>query len=83
MARQSETDREIAYPQLDKAAIDAVIDALMHSLRDRDLAAQAGTFELTLSYLIGFRTRRWGLPPALAGHRGPATSLAAGTRNSR
>jgi len=75
MARQSETDREIAYPQLDKAAIDALIESLMHSLRDRNLGAQTGTCELTLSYLIGFRTRRWGLPPALAGHRDRADGV--------
>ena len=69
MPRLTEQAREIAYPQLDKNAIDAIIASLITTLRDRQLGASAGTYESALSYLIGFRTRRWGLPPALAGHR--------------
>jgi len=68
MARLSEQAREIAYPQLDKTAIDALIASLVMTLRDRELGASQGTYEQTLAYLIGFRTRRWGLPPALSVH---------------
>ena len=69
MTRLSEQAREIAYPQLDKTAIDAIIDSLVMTLRDRDLGASQDTYEGTLAYLIGFRTRRWGLPPALGGRQ--------------
>jgi len=67
MVRHTEQALEIAYPKLDKAQIDAITASLMLTLRDHELGASTGTYERTLSYLIGFRTRRWGLPPALQG----------------
>jgi len=70
MTRLTEQAREIAYPQLDKNAIDAIIASLVMTLSDHQLGASTSTYESALSYLIGFRTRRWGLPPAIAGvHR--------------
>ena len=70
MTRMTEQAREIAYPQLSKDHIDAVIASLVFTLREHQLGASTGTYESALSYLIGFRTRRWGLPPAIAGvHR--------------
>jgi len=75
MTRITEQAREIAYPQLTKDQIDATIASLVMTLRDRELGASQQTYEQTLSYLIGFRTRRWGLPPALAGRGVDATAL--------
>ena len=66
MVRLTEQALEIGYPKLSKNDIDAIIGALMHSLRDRELGADTARYERTLSYLIGFRTRRWGLPPAFS-----------------
>ena len=68
MTKQSQEARGFAYPQLEKDQIDALIASLVMTLRDRELGASQGTYEQTLAYLIGFRTRRWGLPPVLAGH---------------
>lgn len=67
MPRLTEEAREIAYPQLTKHQIDAVIGSLMGTLRDRELGASRKLNEDTLGYLIGFRTKRWGMPPQLGG----------------
>jgi hypothetical protein len=75
MPRLTEQAREIAYPQLSKDQIDAAIASLVMTLRDRELGASQQMYEQTLSYLIGFRTRRWGLPPALAGRGVDVTVL--------
>jgi len=69
MVRLSEQAREVAYPQLSKDQIDDVIDALMFSIGNRRLGSREPRFESALSYLISFRTKRWGLPAALR-HRG-------------
>ena len=73
MPRLTEQAREISYPQLSKDQIDAVIASLVMALRDHQLGASTGTYESALSYLIAHRTRRWGLPPVLAGHRDAVT----------
>lgn len=67
MPRLSEQEREISYPQLTKQQIDTMISSLMTTLRDRDLGASHKLAEDTLGYLIGFRTRKWGMPPQLSG----------------
>ena len=61
-------DSDYAYPRLDKAALDVIIASLVMTLRDRELGASQGTYESTLAHMINLRTRRWGLPPVLAGH---------------
>jgi hypothetical protein len=70
MPRHSEQAREVAYPQLTRAQIDAIISAL--AFWDGAHAAGPVTpgIESALGYLISFRTRRWGLPPALAARLG-------------
>jgi len=75
MTRITEQDRQVAYPQLSKNQIDAVIASLVMTLRDRELGASQPVYEQSLSYLLGFRTRRWGLPPALAGRGVDVTAL--------
>ena len=74
MVRQTEQALHIAYPKLDRDSIDVLIAALQHELRDRAPGPQTVTQELTLGYLIQFRTRRWGLPPSVGGR--PVTRAA-------
>jgi hypothetical protein len=66
MARKSETAAGIAYPQLQRDQINALLDSGLTTMRDRALTAdQAADLESALEYLTAFYTRRWGLPPAI------------------
>ena len=65
MPSNRETERELGYPKLSRASLDTIIDALLWSIRERDLGKQLDVAEQTVSDLTGFYTRRWGLPPSL------------------
>ena len=71
MTRKSEQEQGIAYPQLSKDQIDDVIDALMFATHNRATGPMTRRYDAAAGYLIGFYTRRWGLPAALR-HRGQA-----------
>lgn len=79
MPRQSERDRGVAYPQLDREDINLIIGQLMFAIRNRDLGADLDRAESAVAYLTGFYTRRWGLPPAIR----RLTETAAAARASR
>lgn len=67
MASNREKETGVGYPKLTSAQINLVIDNLVWVIRQRDLGADLDTAEETVSHLVGFYTRRWGLPPALVG----------------
>ena len=67
MVRQSERAAGIAYPQLSREAINLIIDSLVWTIRDRQLGTRMDLAEETASALVGFYTRRWGMPPAITG----------------
>lgn len=73
MARQSERDAGIAYPQLHREQIAVIIGALMfysenHVPNEHTTVAQDAAF-----YLINFHTRRWGLPRSIAARLRPVS----------
>jgi len=71
MARQSERDRDIAYPRLTRDQIDLMITMLARGQRPGvQLDGQSDSAQL-FAYLLSFYTRRWGLPPAIHRPGGP------------
>lgn len=71
--RKAMTEQGLAQPVLHRDQINAAIDALLSTVRDRNLGQDIGLYEETAAYLTAFYTRRWGLPPAV-------TARAAGIR---
>lgn len=65
MPRTTETAHGIAYPQLTRLQLDAIIQALLWAERDHNLGPAAADTQAATAYLIGFYTRRWGLPAVL------------------
>ena len=72
MPRLSEQAREITYPQLSRDRLDAIIDALLFAGHNRAEGPMTRRYESAAGYLIGFYTKRWGLPPCVrqGTHRG-------------
>ena len=77
MPSNREQERGVGYPKLSAESLDLIIDALMWSIRQRDLGKRLDLAEETVSALVGFYTRRWGLPPALTGRVERIRELAA------
>jgi len=71
MPRKAEQEQGIAYPQLDRDRLDAIIDALLFATHNRATGPMTRRYDAAAGYLISFYTRRWGLPAALR-HRGQA-----------
>ena len=69
MTRKTEQEQGIAYPQLDRDQLDAIIDALLFATRARATGPMTHRYDAAAGYLIPFYTRRWGLPTAVK-HRG-------------
>lgn len=67
MPSNRETERGIGYPRLTREQINLIVDTLVWEIRQRDLGERLDMAEETVSALVGFYTRRWGLPPALVG----------------
>jgi len=65
MARISNTERGVAYPKLTADQLDIVIGCLSESARGPSSVASNADITDLLGHLIGFYTRRWGLPPVL------------------
>lgn len=65
MVRISEQAAEIAYPQISRVHINHLIDRLMKAEPYPERTVGRQLDEQLLGYLIGFYTKRWGLPPAL------------------
>ena len=65
MPRLSEQARNITYPQLDKDRLDAIIDALLYAGTARAPGPMTRRYDAAAGYLIGFYTKRWGLPPSV------------------
>ena len=80
MPSNREQEREYGYPGLSRGQIDLIIDALLATVRDRDLGGKLDEAELTIGKLTDFYTRRWGLPPAIT--RRAASSLSPARRSS-
>jgi hypothetical protein len=78
MATNNERERGIGYPKLTAEQINLVIDQLIFAVRQRDLGASLDLAEETASHLVGFYTRRWGMPPAIVGRIERIRELAAG-----
>ena len=68
MARPSEQAREIAYPQLDRDRLDAIIDALLFAGKNRSTGPMTRRYDAAAGYLISYYTKRWGLPAAVRNH---------------
>jgi len=68
MARISNTELGVAYPKLTADQLDLIIAAL--SMMHREAYESPAANEVTdlIGHLIGFYTRRWGLPPCLVKH---------------
>jgi len=71
MPRKTEQEQGIAYPQLDRDRLDAIIDALLFAARNRATGPMTRRYDAAAGYLIGFYTRRWGLPAAVRNHGRP------------
>jgi len=65
MPRKTEQEQGIAYPQLDRDRLDAIIDALLFTTRNHSAGPLTRRCDAAAGYLIGFYTRRWGLPAAV------------------
>lgn len=76
MASNHETERGIGYPRLTREQIDLVIDALVWQTRQRELGKRLDLAEETITNLMGFYTRRWGLPPSIRGRLDEVPPLA-------
>jgi hypothetical protein len=77
MPSNRETERGIGYPKLTADQINLVIDQLIWVARQRDLGADLDLAEETASHLVGFYTRRWGMPPCITGRVERIRELAA------
>ena len=67
MPRLSEQARGIAYPQLDRDTINLIISDLLFARANRMPDQDTPRREQATAYLMGFYTRKWGLPPVLGG----------------
>lgn len=65
MASGRKRDADTGYPQLQAVQINLIIDALLCTIRDRDLGRQLDLAESTAAELTAYYSRRWGLPPAI------------------
>lgn len=65
MARQSERDQGIAYPQLSQVQINHLIDRLRNAPPFPAGTVGAALDAQLIGYLLSFYTKRWGLPPCL------------------
>jgi len=71
MTRKTEQEQGIAYPQLDRDQLDAIIDALLFATHSRATGPTTRRYDAAVEYLIPFYTRRWGLPAAVRNHGRP------------
>jgi len=65
MPRRNEIEQGITYPQLDRDRLDAIIGALLFTSRNHAAGQLTRDCDAAAGYLIGFYTRRWGLPAAV------------------
>ena len=66
MASSRSRSPDVGFPQLHKDQLDMIIDALLCTVRDRDLAGRVDLAESTIGDLTAYYTRKWGLPPAIS-----------------
>lgn len=76
MPSNREQERGIGYPKLTAEQLDLIIDQLLWTTRQRELGPRLDLQEETIAALVGFYTRRWGLPPALTSRVEHLRSLA-------
>ncbi len=76
MPSNRERERGEGYPKLTAEQINLVIDSLIWTVRDRELGPRTDLAEETASHLVGFYTRRWGLPPAITGRQARIREMA-------
>ena len=72
MARISNTERGVAYPKLAADDLNLMIGVLAEAARESSSVASHDEITDLLGHLIGFYTRRWGLPPVLVRSELPA-----------
>lgn len=71
MARLSEEAKGISYPQLSQVHINHLIWRLLNAKPFPEGTVGRAHDEQLIGYLIGFYSKRWGLPPAIERPRPP------------
>jgi len=69
MVRKNATEEGVCYPKLERDELDAVIDALLFATHNRATGPVTRRYDAAAGHLIGFYTRRWGLPAAVLDRR--------------
>ena len=69
MVRKNATEEGVCYPKLERDELDAVIDALLFTTRNHSAGPLTRRCDAAAGHLIGFYTRRWGLPAAVRDRR--------------